>query len=105
MGMFDWVTGTKRPARDLAPVSAAELQSALFAVNRATAPFVVHEEASGSADLTAEWRIVDASWYEIFARAKLTELAKVLMRLDEAAREVRAVDQMWSIEWRAGVPP
>jgi hypothetical protein len=29
---------------------------------------------------------------------------KVLMRLDPAEHEVRAVDQEWSVEWRAGVP-
>src|SRR5947208_2535947 len=104
MGLFDWITGTKKPAKGVAPVPAAELKAALLAIDRSTAPFVVHEGASGSADLVAEWRIVDASWYEIFARAKLTKVAKVLMRIDDAAKEVRSVDQMWSVEWRAGVP-
>ena len=33
----------------------------------------------------AEWRIVDAGWYEIFAKANLEKAFKVLMRLDEAA--------------------
>jgi hypothetical protein len=104
MGLFDWITGTKKPANGVPLVSAAELKAALLAINRSTAPFVVHEGASGSADLVAEWRIVDASWYEIFARAKLTKVAKVLMRIDDAAKEVRSVDQMWSVEWRVGVP-
>jgi hypothetical protein len=104
MGTFDWITGTKRPARGVPPAPAAALKAALLAINRTTAPFVVHEDASGSAELVAEWRIVDASWYEIFARAKLTKVAKVLMRIDDAAKEVRAVDQIWSVEWRVGVP-
>ena len=52
----------------------------------------------------AEWRIVDAGWYEIFAKANLEKASKVLMRLDEAAHEVRSVDQEWSVEWRAGIP-
>jgi hypothetical protein len=26
------------------------------------------------------------------------------MRIDDAAKEVRSVDQTWSVEWRAGVP-
>lgn len=104
MGMFDWATGTKRPAKDVAPVSAAELNAALLAINRTTAPFAVHEDASGSAILVAEWRILDAGWHEIFARARLTEIAKVLMRIDDTAKEVRAVEQMWSVAWRAGVP-
>lgn len=75
-----------------------------LAVNRSTAPFIIHEAASSSADLVAEWRIVDASWYETFARVKLTEVAKVLMRIDDAAKEVRSVDQLWSVEWRTGLP-
>jgi hypothetical protein len=82
----------------------AELKAALLAINRGTAPFVVQEDASGSADLVAEWRVVDARWYEIFARANLTKVAKVLMRIDNATHEVRSVDQMWSVQWHAGLP-
>jgi len=55
-------------------------------------------------DLVAEWRIVDANWYEIFAKAGLEKAFKVLMRFDAATHELRAVDQEWSVEWRAGVP-
>ena len=55
-------------------------------------------------DLVVEWRIVDAKWYEIFAKANLEKAFKVLMRLDEAAQEARSVDQEWSVEWRAGIP-
>jgi hypothetical protein len=104
MRLFDWITGANEPAKGVAAVPAAELKAALLAINRSTAPFVVREDPSGPVDLVAEWRIVDASWYEIFARAKLTKVAKVLMRIDDAAKEVRSVDEMWSIEWRAGVP-
>jgi hypothetical protein len=75
-----------------------------LAINRPTAPFVVRLGSEGEAEWIAEWRIVDAGWYEIFARAHLTKAFKILMRLDEAAREVRAVDQEWSVEWRAGLP-
>lgn len=52
----------------------------------------------------AEWRIVDAKWYQIFARAGLERVFKVLMKFDETKGEVRAVDQEWELEWRAGVP-
>ena len=104
MGMFDWLTGTKRPAAGVAPKSATEVRSALLAVSRPTAPFVVRDGAPEQVDLVAEWRIVDASWYEIFAKAGLKRVFKVLMRLDPQKHEVRAVDQEWSVEWRAGVP-
>ena len=104
MGLFDWLTGTKKPAAGVVAKPAAELHAALMAVNRPTAPFVVRAGAAEKVDLVAEWRIVDASWYEIFAKAGLTKVFKVLMRLDPDKREVRAVDQEWTVEWRVGVP-
>jgi len=91
MGMFDWLTGTKRPAAGVAPKSATEVRSALLAVSRPTAPFVVRDGAPERVDLVAEWRIVDASWYEIFAKAGLKKVFKILMRLDPQKHEVRAV--------------
>jgi hypothetical protein len=84
--------------------SIEELRDALLAVNRDTAPFVVRAGGPGGADLTAEWRIVDAEWYEIFAKAGLTRVFKVLMKFDLAKGEVRTVDEAWDVEWREGVP-
>jgi hypothetical protein len=76
----------------------------MLAVNRPTAPFQIRLGQAGEAELVAEWKIVDASWYEIFAKAHLAKAFKVQMRLDEATHEVRNVDQEWSVEWRAGTP-
>ena len=45
MGLFDWLTGTKRPQAGVAPKSAAEVRAALLAVNRPTAPFIVRDGA------------------------------------------------------------
>jgi hypothetical protein len=92
------------PAPVGAPQPAASVRAAILAVNRSTAPFTVRPGKPGEAELVAEWRIVDANWYEIFAKAHLEKAFKVLMRLDEAAHEVRSVDQEWSVDWRAGVP-
>jgi hypothetical protein len=104
MGLFDWLTGTKRPAAGVALKSEAEVRAALLAVNRKTAPFVVRDGAPEKVELVAEWRIVDAKWSEVFAKAGLQKTFKVLMRFDPQKHEVRAVDQQWSVEWRAGVP-
>jgi hypothetical protein len=104
MKLFDWLTGTRRPAAGVPAKSGAEVRADLLAVNRPTAPFVVRDGASENADIVAEWRIVDATWYEIFAKAGLEKVFKILIRLDEQKREARAVDQEWSVEWRAGVP-
>jgi hypothetical protein len=104
MKLLDWLTGTRRPAAGVLAKTPAEVRADLLAVNRPTAPFTVRDGAPENVDLVAEWRIVDATWYEIFAKAGLKKVFKVLMRLDEQAREVRAVEHKWSVEWRAGVP-
>ena len=83
---------------------AARLKSDLLAINRNTAPFVIRDGTPEGVDLVAEWRIVDAAWYEIFAKAGLERVFRVLMKFDPGRGEVRTVDEAWDVEWRAGVP-
>ena len=104
MGLFYWLTGSKAAPARVEKQSVTELRTRLLAVNRDTAPFVVRDGAPESVDLVAEWRIVDAQWYEIFAKAGLERSFKILMKFDDAKGEVRAVDQEWEVAWRAGVP-
>jgi hypothetical protein len=75
-----------------------------MAVNRDTAPFKVRDGKKEGVDLVAEWRIVEARWYEIFAKAGIQRVFKVLMKFDPKTHQVRALDQEWEVEWRAGVP-
>jgi len=37
-------------------------------------------------------------------KPSLAKVFKVLMKLDDAKGEVRAVDHEFSVEWRAGIP-
>jgi hypothetical protein len=104
MTFWDWFKGTKRPAAGVPVKSAADVRADLLAVNNPTAPFLVRDGAPEGVDVVAEWRIVDAEWYEIFAKAGLEKAFKVLMKLDDQAKEVRSVDEERSVEWRAGVP-
>lgn len=104
MGMFDWLTGSKSAPSGVARQPASALRQQLLAINRETAPFIIRDGAPEGCDLVAEWKIVDARWYEIFAKAGLEKTFKVLMKFDAAKGEVRSVDQEWSVEWRAGVP-
>ena len=83
---------------------AARLRAGLLAINRDTAPFVIRDGTPEGVDLVAEWRIVDAKWYEIFAKAGLERVFRVLMKFDPERGEVRTVDEAWDVEWRAGVP-
>jgi hypothetical protein len=104
MGIFDFITGSKAAPAGVARQSAAALRESLLALNRVGAPWLVRDGAAEGCDLVAEWKIADARWYELFAKAGLTKVFKLLMKLDETKGEVRAVDQEWSVEWRAGVP-
>jgi hypothetical protein len=85
--MFDFLTSTKRPASGTPVLPAAQVKDRLMALNRSTAPWQVVAGDAEGVDLIAEWRIVDAKWYEIFAKAGLT---KVFKDLSEARRSGEA---------------
>jgi hypothetical protein len=104
VGLFNWLTGNKPAPSGVKRQSEAKLRSRLMAINRKTAPFKVRSGKAEKVDLVAEWKIVDAKWYEIFAEAGIERTFKVLMKFDDAKGEVRAVDQQWDVEWRAGIP-
>jgi hypothetical protein len=104
MGWFDWLTGNKPAPPGVKRQSAAKLKAGLMAVNRKSSPFKVRSGKAEEVDLVAEWKIVDAQWYEIFAKAGIERVFKVLMKFDDSKGEVRAVDQEWEVEWRAGEP-
>lgn len=104
MGLFDIFTGTKRPKKGVAATSLNQVEAAILAVNRDSAPFQITKDDKGSCDLIAEWKIVDAKWYEIFAKAGLKKVFRIKMRLDNQSKEVRNMDEEFTVEWRAGVP-
>jgi hypothetical protein len=104
MGLFDFLKGKKPPAPGTVKKPATELRAALLALNRQGAPFAIRDGGPEGCDLLAEWKIVDARWYEIFAKAGLTKVAQILLKFDDAAGEVRSVDRNWTVAWSAGVP-
>ena len=101
MGLFGF---GKKPDKNTPVLSAGEVRQRLLALNRETAPYQIIEGAAENVDLIAEWKIVDARWYEIFAKANLTKVFRIYMKFDEAKHEVRAKDEEFTLEWRAGVP-
>ena len=104
MGLFDFFTGTKRPAAGTPPALADDVKAAILGVNRETAPFQIMPDDSGKGDFMAEWKVVDAKWHEIFAKAGLQKTFRIYMKLDPLKHEVRAVDEEYTVSWRAGVP-
>jgi hypothetical protein len=104
MGFFDFLTSTKKPAAGAPVLTVQEVRDRLLAVNRPTAPFRIVEGASEGVDLIAEWKIVEAQWYEIFARAGLSKVFRILLKFHAESNEVRALDKEFSVSWSAGVP-
>ena len=102
--MFNPFSSTKRPAAGTPVLSPQDLRDRLISLNRPTSPYQLIDGAAENVDLIAEWKIVDASWYEIFGKAGLSKVFKIYMKLDEKNHEVRAVDREFSVEWSAGVP-
>ncbi len=104
MAGFDFLTGTKKPAAGTPVLPAIGVRERLLGLNRPTAPWRILDGAAEKVDLIAEWRIVDAQWYEIFAKAGLKKVFRIYMKLDEASQELRAMDREYSVEWKAGIP-
>ena len=99
MGLFG-----KKPDKNAPVLSPDEVKQRLLALNRETAPYRILDGSSEKVDLIAEWKIVDAKWYEIFAKANLTKVFRIYMKFDEAKHEVRAKDEEYTVQWKAGVP-
>ena len=96
------IFGKKKPKVPVLP--AQEVMNRLLELNRPSAPFQIVDGASEGVDLIAEWKIVDAEWYEIFAKAGLEKTFQIRMKFDAEKNHVRAKDYEYSVEWRAGIP-
>jgi hypothetical protein len=99
MGLFG-----KKAQENIPAMSVNEVRQRLLALNRDTAPYCIVDGTPDKADLIAEWKIVDAQWYEIFAKAKLEKVFRIYMKFDEAKHELHAKDEEFSVSWKAGVP-
>ncbi len=102
MGLMDFLRGIARAKPGATPLGKEELMEKLLGLNHDKLPYTV--EKGGEIDLLAEWKIADAAWYELFAKAELDKNHKLWLFLDEKERAVKALDEVYSVEWRAGVP-
>lgn len=73
----------------------------IMALNRPSAPYQIIDGKAKGVDLIAEWKIVDAQWYEIFAKANLTKVFRIYLKFDPGKREVRTMDEELNVSWRA----
>ena len=104
MGLLDFRTSTKRPAKGTRVLSKQEVIDAIMSLNRDTAPYRIIYGDKEKESLIAEWEILDAKWYEIFAKAGMKDVFKIYIKLNPEKHEVKARDQEFSVSWSAGVP-
>ncbi|MFI6929939.1 hypothetical protein [Streptomyces sp. NPDC050287] len=104
MGLFDKLTGTKRPDSGIAPRSAEEVRAAMVALNGPDVAWVVRDGTPEGADLVAEWRLAEPAWRTFFVESQLKRAVRIRMRLIEEDREVRALEEGWEVN-RVGNPP
>ena len=78
MGLFS----KKSSPASVKATSPKEVIDAILKLNRPTAPYQIVRGKKEGVDLIAEWKIVDAKWYVIFAKAGLKKVFKIYMKLD-----------------------
>ena len=101
MGLFGF---GKKADKNVPVLSVNEVRERLLTLNRETAPYQIIDGAAQNVDLIAEWKIVDAKWYELFAKAGIKKVFRIYMKFDTDKHHVRGKDEEFSVEWRAGVP-
>lgn len=99
MGLFDKLTGTKRPVSGVAPRSTEGVHAALLGLNGPEVPYVVRDGAPEGADLMAEWRMMEPAWQTFFARTQLSRAVQIRMRLVPEQHEVRVIEEQWEVTW------
>ncbi|MCU0521761.1 MAG: hypothetical protein MUF84_13850 [Anaerolineae bacterium] len=104
MKLSELFSSTRRPEAGTPVRSPEEVLSALMGLNRPTAPYRMVDGQAEGVDVIAEWKIVDAQWFELFAKASISKVFRIYLKLDAAKHEVRAMDREYTVEWRAGVP-
>jgi hypothetical protein len=96
-GAFEYLGGKKSNPN---AVDKQTLLNRLLALNDSSKPY--HIIKGEDTDLTAEWKIVDASWYGIFRKSGLTEWYKASLLVDETRHTVRCLEEEGSIDWIKG---
>jgi hypothetical protein len=80
-------------------VSEAELRQTILSINNFDVPVSVVEKKK---QIIITWRYVDAKWWEIIAKAGLTQIYELHVKFNEAKKEVTLIDVQKNVDWRLG---
>lgn len=98
LGHFEYLGGNKKS--DISPINKETLKQKLLALNSSELPYEIMP--SDETDLMVEWKIVDAKWYAIFAKERLSKSYHAYLVLDESRKAARYCEETGTIRWFAG---
>ncbi|MDP3948503.1 MAG: hypothetical protein Q8Q17_00985 [bacterium] len=97
MGFFQYLGGKKKSA---SAVSKEELRKKILTLNSPELPYQITPD--DGTDFSLEWKIVDAKWYGIFSKEKVSKTYRALILLDDARKTARYYEELGSVEWHIG---
>jgi len=98
LGYFEYLGGKKK--FNIPHMSKAELKEKLLALNSPELPYQIRP--GKETDLFIEWKIVDATWYALFSRERLSKTYCAHLLLDEPRKAARYCEETGSVRWLAG---
>ena len=90
-----------RPPPGTPAVPAVELTHRLLGLNAARLPWSLR--TGPEADIVAEWKYADASWWGVLAKSGMKKSYRLRLFFDEARRRCGALDEFGEIDWSAGL--
>ncbi len=98
VGYFQYMGGKKRSS--IPPVTKETLMGRLLNLSDLSKPYSIVE--GKETDLMAEWKIVDAQWYGIFSKNKISQAYRAFLFLDEPRHTVRFYEEVGTVSWTVG---
>jgi hypothetical protein len=103
VGLFGDLTGSRGGVPGVAPIGAAELRTALLALNRDDLPWSIRASQESDNDLLAALKFEDPLWVAQIHGAGVNWSIRVLLRLHPDTYTVRSIDERFTVEWRNGI--
>jgi hypothetical protein len=98
LGYFEYLGGKKKS--NILPIGKGALKKKLLALNSPDLPYVIKPDPE--TDLFVEWKIVDATWYAVFAKERLAKTYRAYLLLDESRKAARYCEETGTIRWMVG---
>lgn len=98
LGYFEYLGGKKKFTNTA--VSKERLKQKLLALNSPELPYQI--KPARETDLFVEWKIVDATWYAIFSKERLSKTYRAYLLLDESRKAARYCEETGSVRWLVG---